>query len=113
MPLIPARTRRRAIAFALIALLLLGAQTLGLAHRVLHGGALAGSQQVDGFGHAPGTFCPLYDQLAGADPLPVATSLAPPLRPASQQAIAAQPTARGASVYRPFQARAPPAFSAA
>ena len=110
-----ARARCRAIAFALLAFVLVGAQSLGLAHRVLHGGAASSMVGVvDPFGHAPhdGVACPLYDQLAGAELLTVDTPPAPVAAATFIEPAAIRLASHAGAAPSPFRARAPPISAA-
>lgn len=106
---------RRAVALALIALALLGAQTLGLAHRVLHGAAApaAHAGHEHGFGHEPGdeAVCPLYDQQASAELAAAAAAVATAPLPAVAAPALPFPASRATAAPSPFLARAPPVFS--
>jgi len=96
--------RRLALAWLLAAALLL-AQTLGLAHQVLH--APGGAQDTALFGHHDGADCQLFDHLGHGDAL-AATALLPlPQAPAAAPAAALQPgIAQACSTA--YSARAPP-----
>jgi len=72
--------RRHAYAWLLVAALLF-AQTLGLAHLVLHAPGVAGGDAL--FGQHDGNDCRLYDQLAHGDALAVALPALPPVLPDS------------------------------
>lgn len=102
-PFVPPRRR---LAFAwLLAAALLFAQTLGLAHQVLHAPGQATDTAL--FGHHAGADCPLYDQLAHGDALVAAPPLLPPALPAVVPAVAVHDgvAAAFAAAYR---ARGPP-----
>jgi len=100
---IPAR-RRLTFAWLLAAVLLL-AQGLGVAHRVLHAPGSAGGDAL--FGHHDRGDCQLYDQLSHGDALAVALPLLPPTLP---QAVpeAAGPAGIGRVFAAAYLARAPP-----
>ena len=123
--------RRRGL-LALLALLLLQAQALGLWHRVAHGGlpvatAVAGPAHQatradahdahhaadhaahDAFGHDAGdeSGCRLFDPLTVADALLAATALLASMAPPTL-ADAEVPTHPAGRALRPYQARAPP-----
>lgn len=109
---------RRAFHAALLALALVGAQALGLAHRVLHGqappaqlGASAAAPTAGGTAfdaHEPGSIeCRLLDQVAHADGLAAtAWPALPPRVPAPAPAAAA--VAAAAAPCHGYQARGPP-----
>lgn len=112
------RFTRRSCHAALLALALLAAQALGLAHRTAHGlpqpagSAPAAAGEVDGApfsAHEPGgTECRLFDQASHADALANAPSPAlPPRVPAPMPAVAGPCT--GAAAIRAYFARGPPA----
>ncbi|MEN9628658.1 MAG: hypothetical protein RJA10_1885 [Pseudomonadota bacterium] len=130
----PAPLRQRA-GLALLALLLVQAQGLGLWHRVAHGGpasppAVVSAAMVsapaslherdaqhahhahhahDGFGHDPddNSGCRLFDQLAAADALLAPSALVAAAGPPPWAATAVSPSA-AVRALRPYQARAPP-----
>lgn len=101
----PRHLRHRLVLAWLLAAALLLAQSLGLAHQVLH--APGGAQDTALFGHHDGADCQLFDHLAHGDAL--AAALPPPLPdlPAAAPAAALQPgEARVCSTA--YSARAPP-----
>lgn len=104
LPPLPTPRRRLALAWWLAAALLL-AQTLGLAHHVLHTQAAAPDTAL--FGHHDRADCQFFDQLALGDALAPAPPALPALPPAVAPvvAVAAAATAVGTAAY---QARAPP-----
>ncbi|MET0210602.1 MAG: hypothetical protein ABW220_16265 [Burkholderiaceae bacterium] len=105
---------------ASLAALLLSAQGFGLWHRTVHGpaaahahvgpsGATTSAQATPAFGHDAGQTdqCRLFDQLALADLLLVATAMLPVAAP--QDAAIEVAVATGArSTPAPYDARAPP-----
>lgn len=97
----------------LLAFALVGAQALGLAHRVLHGHApvavaLAGDELFSGHGDGE-VSCPLYDQLSGPAIAPAIPALCVPALPPTFLIAFAQgeALARWAALY---DARGPPAL---
>lgn len=98
--------RRFALAFWLAALLL-AAQALGLAHRVLHAPGLAGEPVLFG-AHAHGDAeCRLVDHACGDLALPAAPVL-PPAQPAPAAPAALVAEAVHGRVTAPYLARGPP-----
>ena len=100
---------RRILTVWLLALALVGAQALGLAHQVLHGQAAA----ISGTGlfadHEGEPACPLYDQLSGAAITPdVPVLCVPAIPPLFIIAFAqGESLARWAAL---FDARGPPSL---
>ncbi len=102
----------------LLALLLLAAQALGLAHRIQHApgpgaapaaAAVAAAPASWADGHdAGGAECRLIDQLAHADGLCDATWAAAPVPPATEAHEAAPTVAPRAGSASAYLARAPP-----
>ena len=100
---------RRLLTVWLLALALLGAQALGLAHRVEHGptGGAAGSELfADHEGEAA---CPLYDQLSGTAITPAVPVLCVPAIPPLFVVVLAQGEALARWVAL-FDARGPPSL---
>lgn len=89
----------------LLALALLLAQGLGLAHRVLHAPGMATQDAV--FSHHDAAECRLYDALAGADALLAAPSLLAPA-PAPVLPDVEWPAGRDLAFAAAFLARGPP-----
>jgi len=104
------RHRRLPLAFVLAGLLLL-AQALGLAHRVVHGGAMAVVAQASwSAGHeAGGAVCQLVDQLAHADALCTGAAADVAQAPPAQAPATALPGLRVARTPPAYLARGPPA----
>lgn len=102
-------TPRRRLAFAwLLAAALLLAQTLGLAHQVLHApGALSGANESALFGHHDGAECQLFDHLSHGDMLVAAALPLLPDRPGvAPDGMAQAGVAHACSTV--YSARAPP-----
>ena len=104
----PMPPRRRLACAWLLAAALLLAQTLGLAHQVLHApGVLSGDQGSALFGHHDGAECQLFDHLSHGDMLVAAALPLPPDRPATApDGTVRAGVAHGCSTV--YSARAPP-----
>ena len=92
----------------------LAAQTLGLAHREMHGLGLGAAVQAlgqdDAFhGHHAPSDCRLYDHAGVADLLPCPAALVLPALAALAPVVSARPVLRAAPP-PPFHARGPPAL---
>jgi len=72
---------RRLLTVWLLALALIGAQALGLAHQVLHGPAAASAGSDLFADHEGQPTCPLYDQLSGTAITPAVPVLCVPAVP--------------------------------
>lgn len=102
-----ARTPHRFAPAFWLAALLLCAQMLGLAHRVLHAPGLGGEPALFAGHHAGDADCRLVDHASGEPALPPALPVLPP--PPTSAAPAAEPAAaRPAGCTSAYLARAPP-----
>lgn len=112
-----ARARLPGIAAFALAVLLLGAQTLGLWHRAEHRPATHAEMVAHGDGHASvfghgsdeSASCRLYDQLTLGDALRVAAVVLPVFEPV-RVLVAPRIERVARSAPAPYRARGPPAF---